>query len=310
MIIPDLTEEVFAKKYGVTIPIGADNPNQKIHYLPSEVTVQVNDVVQWSNFDVTTHTVTSGSFQGGPDGLFNSGLLEPNEIFIYQTALDDIGKLTYYCTIHPWMNGIVTVLDPEGLPVGRVAEAGSISAARNHVSQARQFEIAAKGFVNTSEHAKAAESFSEAAKYFHNAAVEFSLLDDNENSALYYKQAAIQFKNAALEYEQINEFTKSVIALFETGVEYHSASVQYGIINDLKNMGLNLSEAFKHKGMAKYGSDYVLPPKHQARYILDVSDISCKKGYELVLKSTSKEPVCLKASSVAKLVGRGWATTI
>lgn len=61
--------------------------------------------------------------------------------------------------------------------------------------------------------------------------------------------------------------------------------------------------------MTKFGSDYVLPPKHQARF-MDIDDMSCKEGFELVLKSTTKDPSCVKSSSVEKLSERGWAIKI
>ncbi len=62
--------------------------------------------------------------------------------------------------------------------------------------------------------------------------------------------------------------------------------------------------------MAKFGSDYVLPPKQQMRWLADTSDLSCKEGLELVLKSTTKEPACVKHSSVEKLIERGWAEPV
>lgn len=64
-----------------------------------------------------------------------------------------------------------------------------------------------------------------------------------------------------------------------------------------------------HKIMAKFGLDYVLPPKHQSRY-LDVDDITCKEDFEILLKSTTKEPSCIKSSNVIKLIERGWAIRI
>ena len=51
----------------------------------------------------------------------------------------------------------------------------------------------------------------------------------------------------------------------------------------------------------------VLPPKHQMRWLADPGDLTCREGLEIVFKSTTKEPSCVKQSSVEKLVQRGWA---
>ena len=83
VFLTSMSQDVFATIYQVTIPEGAIDPKQPSHFLPSEITVSVDDKIQWNNIDTTTHTVTSGSFQGGPDGIFNSGLLEPKDFYTY-----------------------------------------------------------------------------------------------------------------------------------------------------------------------------------------------------------------------------------
>ncbi|MDH3657033.1 MAG: hypothetical protein OEM77_02745 [Nitrosopumilus sp.] len=108
-MIPGTMQDVFARTFDVTIPQGADNPKNLVHFLYSELTVSVNDKTRWINFDTVTHTVTSGSFQGGPDGVFNSGLLENSDVFSYEISPSDVGILSYYCTIHPWMNGFLSL---------------------------------------------------------------------------------------------------------------------------------------------------------------------------------------------------------
>ena len=307
LLTPYYLQDASAKIFGVSIPEGSGDPKKPFHYLPSEWTVTVGDTIQWSNFDTITHTVTSGSFQGGPDGLFNSGLLEGGEIFRYQVTEEDIGQLSYYCTLHPWMNGIITVSDPEGEAVGEITEVGSLQSAEAYVDQASQLMSEAQQFADSSEPKEAAVAYSNSAHQYHLAALQFALLEDHEKAALYHHEAANQHHNAALQNELAEDFGKAVSEHFEAGVHHHFASVQYGILNDQKNMGKHLSESLRHKGMAKFGSDYILPPKHQVRFLVDVNDISCKNGLDLVLKSTTKEPACIKPSSAAKLIERGWA---
>jgi plastocyanin len=53
------------------------------------------------------HTVTSGNPNEGPSRLFDSSLIEPNNQFNY--TFSDEGQFKYYCTLHPFMIGIVTV---------------------------------------------------------------------------------------------------------------------------------------------------------------------------------------------------------
>lgn len=309
LMIPGTMQDVFAETFDVTIPIGADNPKNPVHFLYSELTVSVDDKVRWINFDTTTHTVTSGSFQGGPDGTFNSGLLENSEVFSYEVSQSDIGTMSYYCTIHPWMNGFLTVLDPEGLPVAQISQKGSTEAAQNYVDQSDSLKMDAEKFAKSMKHAESGEAFSNAANIYHKAALEYALLDDHDKAALYHQMSADLYYNSAIQYEKIEDYEKSIVEHYEAGIHHHFAAVQYDILDDQKKMREHLSKSLLHKGMAKFGSDYVLPPKHQARFI-DIDDMSCKEGYELVLKSTTKEPSCVKSSSTEKLLERGWAIKI
>lgn len=50
-----------------------------------------------------------------------------------------------------------------------------------------------------------------------------------------------------------------------------------------------------------------LAPLKQIRVGIGALDVSCKDGYDLVLKSTNNMPSCVKPSTVNTLVQRGWA---
>ena len=304
--LPLMSQDVFATIHQITIPEGAADSRQPIHYLPSEVTVTVNDQVQWYNTDSTTHTATSGSFQGGPDGLFNSGLLEPNDFYIYQPSNADVGKLSFYCTLHPWMNGIITVLDPEGMTGGRVAQAGSLQAALNFLEEAQSFVQSATEYRDLEYDNQAAASYIQAAINYHNSALEYELLNDHENAARYHHEAAIQHHNAAVHFEKSQDFTQSVVQHHHAGVHHHFAGVSHQTMGDHKTAGKHFAESLLHKRMAKFGSDYTLPPKLQMAWLTDSSEVSCKEGLEIILKSTTKEPACVKPSSIEKLIERGW----
>jgi plastocyanin len=76
-------------------------------YEPFAVGVDVRKEVTWKNLDGFSHSVTSGTPEDGPDGVFDSNLIPPIGTFshtFYETGIYD-----YYCTIHAWMKGIVIV---------------------------------------------------------------------------------------------------------------------------------------------------------------------------------------------------------
>lgn len=52
---------------------------------------------------------------------------------------------------------------------------------------------------------------------------------------------------------------------------------------------------------------YFPPPLQQIRNGVKATDVTCTEGQELVLKQSNGQPACVKSSSVAKLIERGWA---
>ena len=52
---------------------------------------------------------------------------------------------------------------------------------------------------------------------------------------------------------------------------------------------------------------YFPPPLKQIKDGHDSSSVTCSEGFELVLKQSNGLPACVKPSSVAKLIQRGWA---
>ncbi len=84
---------------------------------PYITNILVGDTVTWTNNDDAIHVVVSGapnseSFKDFEDGeLFDSGFLKSNETFSHKFLEE--GIFGYFCTLHPWMNGFVTVGDVE-----------------------------------------------------------------------------------------------------------------------------------------------------------------------------------------------------
>jgi len=84
---------------------------------PYVVNILVGDTVTWTNNDDAIHVVVSNtpnttSLEYFEDGeYFDSGFLKTDESFSY--TFNQEGIFGYFCTLHPWMNGYVTVGDVE-----------------------------------------------------------------------------------------------------------------------------------------------------------------------------------------------------
>lgn len=106
--------------YEIKIPSGSADPNapyfwsnKKDGSTTGDIRINPGDSVRWSNADTESHTVTSGSPEEGQGEIFDSGLFKPGNSFIH--TFDDLGEYSYFCLIHPWMQGTVFVV--EGLEV-------------------------------------------------------------------------------------------------------------------------------------------------------------------------------------------------
>ncbi len=76
-------------------------------YLPLNLEINPNTTVQWLNDDVVPHTVQSQDEYGEIIGLFNSVPLNTGETFEFK--FKEEGVYNYYCSLHPWRVGLVTV---------------------------------------------------------------------------------------------------------------------------------------------------------------------------------------------------------
>jgi len=123
------------KKYNATrthtvnIPKGSANPSidvtnleKRQWYIPSKIEIESGDIVKWINNDRESHTVTSGlgsgiqslltNNMGTANGIFDSGLFAPEKSWSYNFT-NKVGVFTYFCTLHPWMTGIVDVKESQ-----------------------------------------------------------------------------------------------------------------------------------------------------------------------------------------------------
>ncbi len=103
-----ITQQTAPLTANVTISKGASiqSAGQK-YFDPATITVKTGTTVVWTNTDSASHTVTSGNPTAGPSGTFDSSLIKPGNTFQYK--FETAGTTEYYCTVHPWMTGKVTV---------------------------------------------------------------------------------------------------------------------------------------------------------------------------------------------------------
>jgi len=94
----------------VDIPIGTAVPGCETTnacFSPAMVSINAGDTVEWANIDTAAHTVTGGSPAMGPSGVFDSSLLMASANYAF--TFDEAGSYDYFCMVHPWMVGSVSV---------------------------------------------------------------------------------------------------------------------------------------------------------------------------------------------------------
>ena len=94
----------------VSIPEGSGAPGCEETdecYIPATLNISAGTTVIWENNDAAAHLATSGTPDGGPDGVFDSGMIMGGATYEYEFA--ETGEFVYYCLVHPWMVGTVIV---------------------------------------------------------------------------------------------------------------------------------------------------------------------------------------------------------
>jgi len=107
-----ITPSAFAdhSKVDINMAVGSSVPGceeMNMCYMPYNAALDPGGEVTWHNIDTAAHTVSSGTAAEGPDGIFDSSLVAPEGMFSYK--FEEAGTYDYFCIVHPWMTGIVTV---------------------------------------------------------------------------------------------------------------------------------------------------------------------------------------------------------
>ena len=92
----------------ILIPNGNSSIENRGFYIPLNAVVEAGTTVVWGNEDVVPHTIQSQDEEGNIISLFNSAPLNTGESF--SVTFDEPGIYNYFCTLHPWRVGTVTVV--------------------------------------------------------------------------------------------------------------------------------------------------------------------------------------------------------
>ena len=96
------------KTMNVIIPNGNSDMGNAGLFIPLNAQASRGTTVVWINDDAVPHTIQSQDEQGNVIGLFNSGILNTGDRFAH--TFDESGVYNYFCTLHPWRVGLVTVI--------------------------------------------------------------------------------------------------------------------------------------------------------------------------------------------------------
>jgi plastocyanin len=94
----------------LTIPQGASVQGNPA-YEPDPLTVKVGDTIAVDNKDTTPHTVTNGKDAADPNmgKLFDTSIINAGDSADVVTADLKPGEYPYFCSVHPYMTGSLTV---------------------------------------------------------------------------------------------------------------------------------------------------------------------------------------------------------
>ena len=97
-------------KVDINMVVGSSTPGCETNnmcYMPYNAALDIGGEAMWHNVDTMAHTVSSGTPAEGLDDVFDSSLVPAGGMFSYK--FEEAGTYDYFCMVHPWMTGIVTV---------------------------------------------------------------------------------------------------------------------------------------------------------------------------------------------------------
>jgi plastocyanin len=291
LLLPAL-ENTFAETIKVSIPKGTSVPGCEIKslcYIPDPISVSVGDVVEWTNRDSVSHTVSSGSPKTGADGILYSGLMQADKVFAF--SFDESGSFPYFCTIHPWMEGLIIVNPPllksvksTDITEMRLSKSGSIIVTiQTDIPKARTALPIDLTFTNENSVPLSHINY------------DVRVIQDNEDVLLienaHSVDGAVELPAKILESDNSVEI---IVGL--RGIYLASQPVKpvYETIEILIS-----DETPVTKGVS---------PKAQTQRGVHSQDVICRQDFELIKKNSDSSPACVSSESIEKLLARGWGS--
>jgi len=99
--------KVSRKEYEIKLPRDSSDPKYNQYCIPEALSISEGEKVKWINEDTASHTVTSGTISGGPDGTFDSSLIMAGSS--YEIIFEKKGKFRYFCMVHPWKECLIEI---------------------------------------------------------------------------------------------------------------------------------------------------------------------------------------------------------
>jgi len=97
-----------SSKPNIVIPNGNSEKGSHGFYEPMHLNITKETIVTWENQDDFGHTIQSQDGVGNVIPIFNSNILFTGQTFDYKFR--EIGDYQYFCTLHPWRVGTISVI--------------------------------------------------------------------------------------------------------------------------------------------------------------------------------------------------------
>ena len=109
---PSQTTTTTAATAGLTLTILEGSSIQGTpDYDPDELTVKKGETILVDNVDTMPHTVTNGKSGSDPTSgkIFDTSIINGGDSAEMDTSTIDAGTYPYYCMVHPYMTGSLTI---------------------------------------------------------------------------------------------------------------------------------------------------------------------------------------------------------
>lgn len=81
------------------------------YFTPRIELIKYGETITWINKDSESHHLISGDMENGkPDGIFNSGIIQPQKSYSNKFNVPT-GLIRYYCVVHPAERGFIIIHD-------------------------------------------------------------------------------------------------------------------------------------------------------------------------------------------------------